>query len=126
MKRYVIESWLLLLRFEYVMRFRDMKTLHRIVHQYAVRSRKSAGDGPSSEVLCRAMDYACVLYFKKVLCLQRSSATTLLLRHYGWNAEMVIGAQLAPFKSHAWVEITGIVVNDKAYVTDIYKVLERC
>ncbi|WP_128915761.1 lasso peptide biosynthesis B2 protein [Granulicella sibirica] len=125
MKRYVLESWLLLLFFEFVMRFRAIKTLHRIVHACIVEPKEMA-EGPSSDVLCRAMDYACVLYFKQVLCLQRSSATTLLLRRHGWRAEMVIGAQIRPLRSHAWVEINGTVVNDRPYMLDIYQVLERC
>ena len=72
------------------------------------------------------MDFACVLYPKQVLCLQRSAATTLLLRRRGIAAEMVIGAQLLPFKSHAWVESEGAVVNDKPYVREIYRILDRC
>jgi hypothetical protein len=125
MNRYVIESWLLLLFFECVMRFRSFKALHEMIRRQKVRPINSAGD-PSSETLCRAVDLACVLYFKQVLCLQRSSATTLLLRRYGWEAEMVIGAQMLPFKSHAWVEIKGAIVNDKPYMLDIYRVLDRC
>jgi len=39
---------------------------------------------------------------------------------------MVIGAQLLPFKSHAWCEVRGAIVNDKPYLYDIYTVLERC
>jgi hypothetical protein len=39
---------------------------------------------------------------------------------------MVIGAQILPFRSHAWVEIGGVVVNDKPYMPDIYRFLERC
>jgi hypothetical protein len=72
------------------------------------------------------MDLACVFYTKQILCLQRSAATTLLLRRHGIYAEMVIGAQMLPFKSHAWVEVDGAVVNDKPYVREIYQVLERC
>jgi hypothetical protein len=71
------------------------------------------------------MDLACVFYFKKVLCLQRSAATTLLLRRYGWSAEMVTGVQIFPYKAHAWVELNNRVVNDKPYVSEIYQVLER-
>ena len=125
MKRYVIECWLLLLLFECVIRLRSFKILHAIVRKQRLLPMNSS-NGPSSEMLCRAVDFACVLYFKQVLCLQRSSATTLLLRRYGWDAEMVIGAQILPFQSHAWVEIKGAVVNDKPYVLDIYQVLERC
>jgi hypothetical protein len=125
MKQLVLESWLLLFRFEIVMHLRDLRTLHRLVERQRVNSAVSPC-GPSSEELCHAVDLACVFYFKPVLCLQRSAATTLLLRRHGWDAEMVIGAQILPFKSHAWVEIHGKVVNDKPYILDIYQVLERC
>jgi hypothetical protein len=39
---------------------------------------------------------------------------------------MIIGVQMLPFNSHAWVEVNGAVVNDKPYVTEMYHVLERC
>jgi hypothetical protein len=50
----------------------------------------------------------------------------LLLRRHGVAAEMVIGAQILPFKSHAWVEVDRAVVNDTPYIEEIYQVLERC
>jgi hypothetical protein len=125
MKRFVLESWLLLLYFDWIMRSREFRKLHRIVQDEPVWPTTSARFAPHEE-LCRAMDYACVLYFKRVLCLQRSAATAVLLRRHGWSAEMVIGAQILPFKSHAWCEVNGAVVNDKPYVHDIYEVLERC
>ena len=125
MKRLVFESWLLLLCFEAVMRVRHFKSLHRIVRDY--RRRTPHGGVPqSSEELCRAMDLACVFYFKHVVCLQRSAATTILLRRYGWDAELVIGTQMMPARFHAWVEIGDSVVNDKPYVAQIFQVLERC
>jgi hypothetical protein len=125
MKRLVIKSWLLLLYFEFIMRFCNFKRLHAIVRNQKVRPMDK-GRVPSSPELCHAVDLACVFYFKQVLCLQRSAATTLLLRRYGWNAEMVIGAQVLPFRSHAWVEIKGTIVSDMPYLLDMYQVLERC
>jgi hypothetical protein len=121
----VLESWSLLLYFEFVVRFHGLKVLHEIVRNEKVRD---ANDPmlPSGTDLCHAVDLACVFYFRQVMCLQRSAATTLLLRRHGWEGEMVIGAQLLPFKFHAWVEIKGVVVNDKPYMHDIYRVLERC
>jgi Transglutaminase-like superfamily len=105
--------------------FRGFSQIHDVV-----RKQKTHPIPPncqsSVEELCGAVDYACVFYFKEVLCLQRSAATTLLLRHHGIPAEMVIGAQVLPFRSHAWVELDGVVVNDKPYMLDIYRVLERC
>jgi Transglutaminase-like superfamily len=125
MKRLVFESVLLLLYFEWIMRRRDFKEHHRIVREESVRSIPAVRR-PSYLDLCRAMDYACVLYFRRVLCLQRSSATTILLRRHGWQAEMLIGVQVVPLKSHAWCEVSGVVVNDKPYLHNMYQVLERC
>lgn len=125
MKRLIVESWLLLLYFELIMQLYSFRRLHRIVRKQKIHSLIPGGI-PSSAELCHAVDLACVFYFKQVLCLQRSAATTLLLRLHGWDAEMVIGAQVVPFKSHAWVEIRGVIVNDKPYMLDMYQVLERC
>jgi hypothetical protein len=125
MKRLVFKSWLLLIRFEGALCFGRFQELYRIVQREPVRSVTSARP-VTKEDLCRAADYACVFYFKHVLCLQRSAATTLLLRRHGFEAELVIGAKLLPFRSHAWVESNGQVINDRPYMHTIYQVLERC
>jgi Transglutaminase-like superfamily len=125
MKRLVLESWSLLLLLDLVTHFRNFNGLHNVIRTRPVHPRSDARSYTTKE-LCDAVDLACVFYFKRVLCLQRSGATTLLLRRYGWNAEMVIGAQILPFKSHAWVEVQGTIVNDKPHILEIYSVLERC
>ena len=125
MKRLIAESYMLLLQIEFVMSFRSILSLYEKVKSASPCSQPG-GRVVAVEQLCRAMDFACVLYPKQVLCLQRSAATTLLLRRRGIAAEMVIGAQLLPFKSHAWVESKGAVVNDKPYVREIYRILDRC
>jgi hypothetical protein len=125
MRRLVIKSWLLLLYIDFVMLFFDFKMLHSSVRDQKISTLERA-TLPTAAQLCNAIDLACVLYFKQVMCLQRSSATALLLRRYGWHAEMVIGAQIRPFNSHAWVEIDGKVINDAPDMLQIYQVLERC
>jgi hypothetical protein len=124
MNKLVLESWLLLLYFDCVVFFRDFKRLHEIVRVQSVLS--AAKMEHTTEELCHAVDLACVFYLKRALCLQRSAATAVLLRRHGWRAEMVVGAQMLPFMSHAWVEIDGRVVNDKPYMAEIFQVLERC
>lgn len=76
--------------------------------------------------LSHAVDVAAVLYFRKVLCLQRSAATACLLKKNGFPAQLVIGVQQLPFAAHAWVELDGAIINDKPYMSDIYSVLARC
>jgi Transglutaminase-like superfamily len=77
-------------------------------------------------LVCSAIDTACIWYRKQVLCLQRSAATACLLKRNGVAAQMVIGAQMMPFKAHAWVEVNGSVVSDKPYMQEMYQVLDRC
>lgn len=120
----VFRSWLWLLYFDYLMRVRGFPRVHSTVRKQMVCSARSS---PVDETrLCRAVDLACVFYFKRVLCLQRSAAAAIVLRRHGWNAQMVIGAQLLPFQSHAWVEIQNRVINDKPYIGEMFQVLERC
>src|SRR5262249_48409976 len=62
------------------------------------------------QAVCDAVLLATCLYWKPVLCLQRSVCTARLLRKQGMNARMVIGYRPAPFFAHAWVEVEGRVV----------------
>ena len=124
MNRFVFESWILLLMLEGTMCFRGFGNLHEWVRRQRVQPDSSRAS-LSAEELCHAADLACVFYFKQVLCLQRSAATALLLKRHGYDAKLTIGAQVLPFKSHAWVEIGENVMNDKPYVPEIYMVLER-
>ncbi len=121
----LLQSYLFLIRVEILLHFSNIRSIHALVRKCSVRVRRKLS-GPTSAELCHAMDLACVFYVKEVLCLQRSAATALLLRHHGFPADMVIGAQMLPFKAHAWVEINSTVVNDRPYVPEIYTVLERC
>ena len=73
-----------------------------------------------------AVDRATTWYPKQARCLQRSAVTVCLLRSCGVPAEMVIGVNKVPFKSHAWAEVFGEVVNDLPAVPARYRVLDRC
>jgi Transglutaminase-like superfamily len=88
--------------------------------------RKTTLSPKAIERICYSVDLATIWYWKQAQCLQRSAATTCLLRQYGVPAELVIGAQQLPFKAHAWVEVEGQVVNDKPYMREMYAVLDRC
>jgi Transglutaminase-like superfamily len=124
-RRLVLRSYVLLVKVDLMMRFRSLQAVHSLVRDQSVAA-SAAATRPGVEAICRAVDLACVFHVKPVLCLQRSAAATVLLRRCGWDARLSIGAQVFPFKSHAWVEVDGRVVNDKPYVQQIYSVLERC
>lgn len=119
----VLQSYLWLIVVGVAMRLGTIRAVHKMAAASKTRAQMRR-QRHTSERLCHAMDLACAFYPKRVLCLQRSAATLLLLRRHGWNAELVIGAQMMPFKSHAWVELNGAVVSDKPYMREMYQVLE--
>ena len=119
----VLKAYLKLIHFDLYLARGNFAALYDKVRNYLIGSRTAPDD---VERICRAVDMACIWYWKEALCLQRSAATACLLKEYGVRAQMVIGAQQMPFKAHAWVEVDGRVVNDKPYTPEMYSVLDRC
>jgi hypothetical protein len=122
-KWYAIEAFGFLIWSEFQMKLQNGGSVLQD-SQLRGSSRRAQVHAASIEELCRAMDIACFLYPKRVLCLQRAAATRALLALHRIEAKVIIGVQMLPFKSHAWVEVKGLIVNDKPYMREIYKVLE--
>src|ERR1700733_6611411 len=120
----VLRAYLQLIVFDLFLSRGSFVALYEKVRNYPKSMKPPSSDG--IERICSAVDLACIWYWKEALCLQRSAATTCLLKRYGIDAHMVIGAQQIPFKAHAWVEVDGRVVNDKPYMAEMYAVLDRC
>ncbi len=120
----VLKAYITLFRFGFYLKRSDFPGLYNTVRDCTVNAPQAGPD--LMQRICSAVDLACVWYWKEVLCLQRSAATAFLLKQHGIPAKMVIGSQQVPFKVHAWVEVEGIVVNDKPYIRDTYSVLEKC
>jgi hypothetical protein len=119
-----IRAYLALVRFDLFLARQDFAGLYDAVRRRACR--RIAFEDKTTYEICSAVDFACIWYWKHVLCLQRSAAAACLLKDAGVPAELVIGAQHMPFRAHAWVEVAGRVVNDKSYTKEMYSVLDRC
>jgi len=98
--------------------------MHRFVRKWKVAYRTPPPD--LVDRAYRALDFACLWYPKRALCLQRSVVMTCLLRSCGVPAHMVLGAQKFPFKAHAWTEVDGRAIHERKDVQRIYGVWERC
>jgi hypothetical protein len=125
MRFLVLRAYLQLILFHGYLLRGNFNALHQKVRNYPVRKRNSI-PSDATKRLCAAMDMACIWYWREVLCLQRSAAAACLLKQFGVPAEMIIGVQQVPFKSHAWVELNGVVVSDKPYMREMYAVIETC
>jgi hypothetical protein len=119
-----LNAYLHLICFDFYLVRGNFSALYHKVRSYPLGKR--AQPIIAVEQICRAVDMACIWYWKEALCLQRSAATVCLLKRNGVPAQMVIGVQRMPFKAHAWVEVDGQVVNDKPYTPEMYAVLDRC
>jgi hypothetical protein len=113
-----------LIRFDFYLARGNFAKLYKKVRDCPIKARVL--DPGAVERICSAVDIACIWYWKEALCLQRSAATACLLKRYGVPAQLVIGAQQMPFKAHAWVEVSGRVVNDRPYMPEMYEVLDKC
>ena len=119
-----VQALFILIAFDILNAIQPFRALHKTVRSWKVAEKPPAPD--AVQRVCEALNYACVFYPKRALCLQRAFATTYLLRRQGVKAEMVLGAQQIPFGAHAWVEVDGRAVNERSDVQAIYGVLERC
>jgi hypothetical protein len=97
---------------------------YRFVRKCRTRSRLN----PRPDIVERvvwAVDEACVWYFKRAFCLQRSATCAWMLRRQGVAADLVIGFRPVPIDSHAWVEVGGEIVNDRPQYQRFFRVLDR-
>lgn len=113
-----------LIAYDVVLLLGKFKTARGLVARWRV-AKRIVPAGLIDEI-AHAVNLACIWYPKQVLCLQRSSVTTCLMRRHGIASEMVLGAQKTPFAAHAWVEVDGRAVNERSNVQAKYNVWERC
>src|SRR5437660_1404969 len=104
MKFLGLRAFITLIFFEFYLARKNFGALYNKVRNFPLE--KVRGASPDAvERICLAVDAACIWYPKQVLCLQRSAATTCLLRRHGIHAKMVIAAKQMPLHAHAWVEV---------------------
>lgn len=124
LRLYTIAAFLGLAAINLILKLVSFRAFYQIVKRWPT-SRSCVGFD-ATRLVREAVDRATVLYPKQAMCLQRSAVATCLLRSCGSPAEMVIGCRKIPFKSHAWAELFGQVVNDRPKVQELYRVLDRC
>jgi hypothetical protein len=126
MKRTVLffQAVLGLITYDVLLLVGKFRTVRGLVGRWKVASQTAPAE--LAERIVHAINFACICYPKQVLCLQRASVTTCLMRRHGIAAQMVLGAQKTPFAAHAWVEIEGRAINERSNVQAKYNVWERC
>lgn len=124
----IVRAFLYLVWVDGVLRLKGFAGLHGLLERSPVLTHNPPGSRSNelTQAICSAVRRACAWYTPTPLCLQRSSATALLLRRHGIRAAVVIGARLMPVEAHAWVEVDDSVVNDDAEsIACNYTVVDR-
>ena len=120
----IVQSYAGLIAHDLFMSRHDFASLHQRVKAFPVR--QVMADSSVTEAVASALDVACCFYPRRALCLQRSVVLVKMLRRRGIPAQMVIGAQKLPFRSHAWVEVEGQIINDHLATREKFLRLEVC
>jgi len=108
------QALLVLFVYEILSTCRPFRAVHSTVKRWKVADKPVAQE--TIDRVCTAVNYACVWYPKRALCLQRSFRHHLPPQEARRPAQMVLGAQKLPFKAHAWVEVNGRAVNERSNV----------
>jgi hypothetical protein len=119
----VLRALSALFAYDALLGLKGFSGLYQAVERIPVAQRQFSRN--TEEQILKGVNLACSLYPKRALCLQRSAITVYLLRKYGAPASLVIGATRLPFRAHAWVELEGRVLNDRAEVQQTYGILSR-
>ena len=104
----VFKAFFEIVRYDVTLRLRGSAYILRQVKRQSIARKSISRD--FEQAISDAVLLAACLYWKPVLCLQRSVCTLRLLRRYGAEARLVIGYRPSPFFSHAWVEVDDRVV----------------
>jgi hypothetical protein len=107
--RLVFRALYELARYETINRLRGFGCIQDQLRRQTIKDKPTSHE--LERAICDAVLLATCLYWKPVLCLQRSVCAVRLLRKHGVAARLAIGYRPAPFFSHAWVEVDGRVVN---------------
>jgi hypothetical protein len=118
----ITQSFIALALFDLIGVIAGFSTVHALARKFPRAGRRSRQ--PEARIV-QAVAEACVWYPKDVLCLQRSWASSYLLRRNGIDAQIVIGCRHVPLDSHAWIEVEGRVVGDRPQYQKFFHVLDR-
>ncbi len=101
----------------------DFRTMRRVVARTPLASATASCE--TLTLVRVAVRDASIFYVAPVHCLQRSAAVTRMLRRRGLAAQLIIGYQPMPLSWHAWVELNGEIVWDRAPGIAYYHVVDR-
>lgn len=119
-----LKALLLFLRIDWLLARRGFAATCRWVQERPTNSRPTFDGDPFPAF--EAVQSATRLYVRwRRDCLPKALTTFKLLQQAGAPAVMCMGVRHFPFEAHAWVECSGVVLDDRPSRIQSYKILRR-
>ncbi|HEY2974377.1 MAG TPA: lasso peptide biosynthesis B2 protein [Pyrinomonadaceae bacterium] len=113
-------SLLAFLAYDIALKLLGFSRLCRVIQGWPLMKRERLNEQRLKRIFA-GIERARIWYPKQMMCMQHSAVITCLSRYWGLPALMAVGARKMPFKSHAWVEVGGTVINDTQKVKRFYR-----
>ena len=125
----LFQAFVLLLLTAVSLKLMNFQRVCSLLRRCSPMPDESQGDGALQQASATAslVQAAASRFPLEISCLVRSTTLWYLLRRQGIAGEIRIGVNKedGAFAAHAWVEISGIVVNDRPGIHGQFKVFEK-
>jgi hypothetical protein len=121
-RRQLLRAWLLLPGTAFCLRLLGFGVTCRLLRHLAHVPTQTPASLPKAQELTRLVAIAGRHHVRSFTCLEHSLTVWAMLQAQGIAGELRIGVrkEAGKFLAHAWVEVAGCVVNDRAQVTSDY------
>lgn len=110
----ILKCYLSLIKVHFCLKFFGFYGLIKMIkrHRPSSREQQMQPNAQDLENLSDNLNKACLLFPKKIKCLEWAASFVLLSLSHKWPCNLVIGVQNFPFLAHAWVEYNDEVIFD--------------
>jgi ATP-binding cassette subfamily B protein len=108
----MIKAWIFLAYATFLIKTCNMEKLQVILQKRKAQCKEEIRV-QEAEIIFHNITETERFFFTRIACLEKSLAVFLLATSQGKSIDMVIGVKLAPFASHAWVEVEGVPVHEE-------------
>ncbi|SEN48763.1 lasso peptide biosynthesis B2 protein [Lihuaxuella thermophila] len=118
----MIRAWFYLAYANFLIKTHKLEKLKPFLNRRQARC-KEAWSFDEAKQACVEIEKAKRFFLSRTACLEQSLALFLIATSRNKLVNWVIGVRLAPFKSHAWVEINGTPVEEAEKIKAYKKII---
>ncbi|RAL25714.1 lasso peptide biosynthesis B2 protein [Thermoflavimicrobium daqui] len=118
----MIRAWVSLIHAIYLIKTRSLEQLEPLLNKRKSKCKDIWAIHEAEQAFYQ-IEKAKKFFFIRTACLEQSLALYLLATSKGKSVDWCVGVRLAPFASHAWIEIKGVPFKESETVEVYEKIL---